>query len=87
MSQQQKLLDKILSGLADNNVAFTSLCTLLERLGFNGRTKGSHHIYSKSGVAEIINVQPKPDGKAKAYQVKQVRDIVIRYKLQLPSKD
>ncbi len=49
-------------------------------LGFNCRIKGSHHIFYKDGIDEIINLQP--DGsKAKPYQVKQVRTIIINYKL------
>jgi len=42
--------------------------------------KGSHHIYYKEGIVEIINIQPKGN-KAKDYQVKQVRNIILKYKL------
>ena len=55
---------------------------VLERLGFDKRIKGSHHIFFKSGVEEIINLQPK-SAKAKPYQVKQVRNIIIKYKLNI----
>ena len=34
----------------------------------------------KEDVEEILNLQPK-EGKAKPYQVKQVRLLLIRYKL------
>jgi hypothetical protein len=47
---------------------------------FRERVKGSHHIFSRDGVAEILNLQPK-GSKAKAYQVKQVRTVIVRYKL------
>ncbi|MCH7565329.1 MAG: type II toxin-antitoxin system HicA family toxin [Gemmatimonadetes bacterium] len=53
---------------------------LLERLGFDERTKGSHHIFTRVGVAEILNIQPK-GSKAKAYQVKQVRQLILKYRL------
>jgi len=53
---------------------------LLISLGFEYRQKGSHHILTRKGVEEIINIQPK-NGKAKAYQVKQVRELIIKYKL------
>jgi hypothetical protein len=53
---------------------------LLTTLGFEKRIKGIHHIYYKSEVTEIINLQPL-DSKAKAYQVKQVRELLIKYKL------
>jgi hypothetical protein len=51
----------------------------LTSLGFSGRVKGSHHIFFCSDIAEIINTQ-SIDNKAKAYQVKQVRDLIIKYK-------
>jgi len=54
---------------------------LLLDLGFNERIKGSHHIFYRNDVIEIINLQPLPDGKAKSYQVKQVRNILVKYKL------
>ncbi len=49
-------------------------------LGFEERIRGSHHIFSKEGVEEILNIQPK-QGKAKAYQVKQIRNIILNYQL------
>lgn len=79
MSKHQKLLQKILSGSSDANVTFSDLCSLLEQLGFSNRIKGSHHIYFKSGIEEIINLQSK-GSKAKPYQVKQVRNIILKYK-------
>ncbi|MBD2595281.1 toxin HicA [Nostoc sp. MBR 210] len=80
MSQTDKLLAKILSGTSDRNIAFEQLCQLLIKLGFDERIRGSHHIYTKDGVEEILNLQPK-QGKAKAYQVKQVREVIIKYQL------
>jgi predicted RNA binding protein YcfA (HicA-like mRNA interferase family) len=85
MSKFEKLIQKVLSGSSDRNIDFTELCGLLETLGFDNRIKGSHHIYYKEEIPEIINLQP--DGKkAKAYQVKQVRELLIKYKL-IISKD
>ena len=80
MSQQDKLLAKILSGASDTNISFEQLCQLLIRLGFDERIRGSHHIFTKEGIEEILNLQPK-QGKAKAYQVKQVREILLKYQL------
>jgi predicted RNA binding protein YcfA (HicA-like mRNA interferase family) len=52
----------------------------MQRLGFSMRIKGSHHIFSQEGIDEIMNLQP--DGsKAKAYQVKQIRGIMVKYQL------
>ncbi len=54
---------------------------LLNNLGFSMRTKGDHHIFYREGIEEIVNLQPLKDGKAKAYQVRQVREIIHKYKL------
>jgi predicted RNA binding protein YcfA (HicA-like mRNA interferase family) len=80
MSKQSKLRKKILSGNAVN-IAFSDLCTFLQQTGFILRQKGSHRIFHRDGIVEIIDLQSKSDGKAKAYQVRQVRDIVERYQL------
>jgi len=77
----KKTLDKILSGLSDKNIRFQDLRKLLSDLGFSERIKGGHYILYKEGVEEIVNLQPLGDGKAKAYQVKQVRAIILKYKL------
>ncbi len=80
MGKYTKLLTSILSGSSDKNIAFEDLCRLLLRLGFDQRIKGDHFIFSRVGVNEIINLQPL--GKmTKPYQVKQVRQIILNYKL------
>lgn len=78
MGKYSKLREKILAGGADSNVEFSALCQLLIRLGFEQRIKGSHHIFTRNGVDEIVNLQPK-GSKVKAYQVKQVRSILVKY--------
>lgn len=80
MSQRDKLLVKVLLGASDTNIPFEPLCQLLRALGFDERIRGSHHIFSKEGIEEILNLQPK-QGKAKAYQVKQVRNVILKYQL------
>jgi hypothetical protein len=82
MSQRDKLLAKILVGESDGNIPFDQLCQLLIALDFDLRIRGSHHIFTKDGVTEIINLQPQ-DGKAKRYQVKQVRLVILQYQLGL----
>ncbi len=83
MSKAEKLVAKILSGKSDKNFAFNDLCYILERAGFQSRAgKGSHRIYHKEGVVEIINVRPR-NGKAKPYQVKQVRELLLKYKIDI----
>lgn len=80
MSRPAKTLEKVLRGTSDANIAFDDLCGLLRHLGFAERVKGSHHIYTRDAVAEILNLQPK-GGKAKAYQVAQVRNVIVGYGL------
>lgn len=80
MTQRDKLLIKLLRGTSDADIPFEPLCQLLRNLGFEERIRGSHHIFSKEGVEEILNLQPK-QGKAKVYQVKQVRNVILKYQL------
>lgn len=80
MGGYEKLIQRILAGSSDGNIEFPPLCQLLLRLGFTQRIKGSHHIFTKDGVEEIINLQPK-GGMAKPYQIKQVRLILVKYRL------
>ncbi len=80
MSKYNKLFIQIMSGNSDNNVEFSDLQKILTILGFVVRIKGDHFIYFRDGVDEIINIQPKGN-KAKPYQVKQVRNIILKYRL------
>lgn len=80
MSKTDKIAIQILSGKSDSNIDFNDLCRLLANYGFDERIKGSHHIFTKNNVEEIINIQPR-GSKAKAYQVKQVRNLILKYKL------
>jgi hypothetical protein len=80
MSKYEKLLLQILRGASDANITFDGLCQLLRHFGFDERVRGSHHIFSKEGIEEILNLQPR-GSKAKAYQVKQVRGVILKYKL------
>ena len=80
MSKFEKLILQILSGTSDANIEFRELCQLLKHLGFDQRIKGSHHIFRKYGIEEKINLQ-KEGNKAKPYQVKQVRAVILKYKL------
>jgi len=79
----KKFLSKVLSGLADKNIRFNDLTKLLLDLGFEKGVKGDHYIFTRHDILEIINLQPLKDGKAKAYQVKQIRNIIIESKLHM----
>lgn len=73
MTEQEKLLLRILRGTSDTNILFDAIRGLLRNLGFQERIRGSHHIFTKEGVEEILYLQQKDGGKAKPHQVKQVR--------------
>jgi hypothetical protein len=76
----QKLIEQILRGRADANVNFNDLLSLLRSLNFDERIRGSHHIFTRDGVEEILNLQPA-GAKAKVYQVRQVRRVMLKYRL------
>jgi len=78
--RETRLLTQILSGTSDANIPFANLCRLLRDLGFEERTRGDHHIFTQEGVEEILNLQPRGT-KAKPYQVKQVRNVILMYRL------
>lgn len=80
MSKITKTLNRVLRGNADANIRFADLCALLTHLKFAERIRGDHHIFAREGVAEILNLQPR-NGRAKAYQVKQVRGVLTAYHL------
>lgn len=80
MSKHDKLLARLLCGTSDASFSFEELRRLLLRLGFEERTKGSHHIFSYPGVPEILNLQPQ-GSHAKRYQVKQTRTLPLTYRL------
>lgn len=80
MSQLEKLLFDILGGTKDSNISFSDLRKILQALGFDCRIKGDHFIYTRDGIDEILNLQPIGN-KAKAHQVKQVRNVIIKHHL------
>ena len=80
MVRRDKLVDKILRGTSDANISFAELCELLHHLDFDERIRGSHHIFRKPGIEEKLNLQ-RDDGKAKVYQVRQVRAVILRHRL------
>ena len=80
MARFDKLLEYILMRRGDANVQFEALCQLLKKIGFEERIRGDPHIFTIPGVEEILNLQPK-NGKGKPYQVNQVRNVILRYRL------
>jgi hypothetical protein len=80
MARTHKLLERILRGDSDANIPFSGMVQLLKHLGSEERIKGSHRIFFRNGVAEILNFQPL-GSECKPYQVKQVRSVIINYRL------
>ena len=56
MSRLSKILDQILRGSSDANIDFNDLRGLIDALEFRERVRGSHHIFTRTGVTEIINL-------------------------------
>jgi hypothetical protein len=74
MSKTDKLLAKVLSGECDASMSFDDVCYLLQKLGFTARqSKGSHVLFQRG--AAFLNLQSER-GKAKAYQVRQIRELL-----------
>ncbi len=76
----EKTIEKLLRGQSDANLRFEEVCHLLQAKGFRMRTEGSHHIFTRPGVRERLNLQ-REGAQAKPYQVRQVRKILAAYKL------
>lgn len=82
MGKYDKLLAKILRGTSDASISFSQLCQLVKKFDFDERIRGDHYILTRDGIDEILNLQPK-GSKAKPYQVKQVRNLILKYTLEL----
>jgi hypothetical protein len=54
------------------------MTALLVSLGLSERIQGDHHIFSLEGAAEILNLQPL-GAMTKTYQVRQVRQFIVKY--------
>ena len=81
MNRHKQLRETVLSGRADAGIRFDDLRGLLRNLGFTERVRGSHHIFRREGVAERINLQ-RDNSHAKPYQVRQIRRVILKHKLE-----
>lgn len=80
MRRDEDLRQKILGGRSDANIGFEELRTWLLRIGFAERVRGSHHLFRREGVRELINLQ-REGRQAKPYQVRQIRQTILRNNL------
>jgi len=82
LGKHDKIKARVASGTANANLSFADICAMLPHEGFANKTiAGSHHVFTRPDVPDIINLQPGKDGKAKPYQVKQVAAILQAYPL------
>jgi len=82
---KQKLLAKIQNNTV--NMQYSKFVTLIKAYGFRRtRGNGSHEIYRRKGVADIVNIQ-NDNGHAKSYQVKQFLSLIEKYNLKLEDDD
>ena len=86
MTSFEKTLLQVLRGTSDANIRFGELTKLLYGLGFTERIRGSHHIFKRDDIEEIVTLQPQ-GSKAKPYQVKQVRQLILKYGLESHGKE
>ena len=82
MTTLEKLYQSIMSGMHDKNIKFKDIQKLLDVLGFDYRVRGDHFIYYYGNLPEIINIQPSGN-MAKPYQVKQIRNFLLKYHIGL----
>jgi len=77
-----RLLRRLTQGSVQN-VAFSDMVSMVQGFGFTlTRTSGSHHIFTKDDVPELVNIQ-NVDGQAKPYQIRQFLRLVEKYNLTL----
>lgn len=81
MGRRLRLFDRIVSRSSDANVPFEQTRTLLKALGFSESIKGSHHKFVREDIEELVNLQEIEGGKCKPYQVKQMREVFLKYNL------
>ena len=77
---KDKILSRVLSGASDANVRFEDLCRVLDSLGFQMRVRGSHHLFRREGIEDLVNLQ-RDGNDAKPYQVRQVRAVIVKHRL------
>ena len=82
MPSVEKIISDIICAEKNSNIKFRDLQRVLDVMGFRCRIKGDHFIYYKDGINEIINIMPKAN-TAKPYQVKQIRNLILKYKLEV----
>ena len=81
MPDPRKTKALVLDAAKDYGHRFIDVVRFLEAVGWRLRIKGDHHIFTRTGVPVLLNLQPEKDGKAKAYQIRQLRRALIQFNL------
>lgn len=79
---KNKIYDIVLSGKKDNSIKFRDLRNLLLSMDFLERINGGHFIYKHANIPDRIVIQPL-GSNAKPYQVKQIRNLIKKYNLEV----
>jgi predicted RNA binding protein YcfA (HicA-like mRNA interferase family) len=77
----EKTKAALLEASKDHGHRFDDVVHFLQSAGWKLRVKGGHRIFTRSGVPILLNLQPEKDGKAKAYQIRQIRRALIQFNL------
>jgi predicted RNA binding protein YcfA (HicA-like mRNA interferase family) len=86
MARRRKLLLKAMNN--PQGLRFGEFTALIEAFGFVlDRQRESHRLFVREDVRELVNVQPRADGKAKRAQVSDFLDLVHRHALRLEEDD
>ncbi len=80
MNRQERLLQTGLWGRSVANIRLLDWRALMAYLVFEERVRASHHLFDREGVVEIVNLQSR-GGHVKPFQLKQVRQLILRYSL------
>lgn len=86
VTRHEKTWQRLQSRFGDRNFEFADLRDLLLAIGFDERVRGGHHIFTRDGIPEIVDLQPAGH-LAKPYQVRQVRNLVLKYDLMGERRD
>jgi hypothetical protein len=78
MPDEAKIRAALLDATKDYNHRFGDIVRFLEATGWKLRVKGSHWIFTRPGCPFLLNLQPEKTGKAKAYKIRQVRQVLLR---------
>ena len=81
MPDAQKTRAALLEASKDYGHRFDDVVHYLQTTGWKMRQKGGHRIFTRPGVPVLLNLQPEEDGKAKAYQIRQVRRTLVQHHL------